>query len=127
VERGAWGRPTLVNNVETLAHIALIARYGSAWFRSIGSPDEPGSMMVTLLGAVQRPTVVEVEIGVPVTDVLAKAGGLSGRLQAVLFGGYFGSFMKAHDALGRPQRPGQHRHPERGGRRRGPSRQHGDR
>ena len=122
VERGAWGRPTLVNNVETLAHIALLARYGAEWFRSAGTPDEPGSMLVTLLGAVRRPVVTEVEMGTPVRDLLALAGGPTGRLQALLIGGYFGSFVNAQDALRpsilprRPDRPGRRRRSGRRGR-----------
>ena len=102
VERGAWGRPTLVNNVETLAHIALLARYGAEWFRSAGTPDEPGSMLVTLRGAVRRPVVTEVEMGTPVRDLLALAGGPTGRLQALLIGGYFGSFVDGQEAVDRP-------------------------
>jgi NADH:ubiquinone oxidoreductase subunit F (NADH-binding) len=91
-ERGLDGRPTLVQNVETLAHLALIARHGAQWFRSVGTPEEPGSMLVTLIGAVHRPGVYEIEIGVPVTGVLEVAGGPAAPLGALLIGGYFGTW-----------------------------------
>ena len=74
-ERGLHAAPTLVQNVETLAHLALIARYGATWFRSVGTPAEPGSMLVTVLGAVREPCVLEIAIGTPVGQVLDLAGG----------------------------------------------------
>jgi len=101
-ERGLDGRPTLVQNVETLAHLALIARHGAAWYRALGTPDEPGSMLVTLLGALEEPGVREIEIGTSVAEVLARAGGPTTPLQALLVGGYFGSWLPAHPTLSLP-------------------------
>jgi NADH:ubiquinone oxidoreductase subunit F (NADH-binding) len=98
-ERGLGGKPTLVQNVETLAHLALIARYGASWFRALGTAREPGSMLVTILGAVNEPCVHEIAIGTPVGDVLSLAGDASAPLQALLLGGYFGRWVGA-DAAG---------------------------
>jgi NADH:ubiquinone oxidoreductase subunit F (NADH-binding) len=97
-EHGLHGRPTLVQNVETLAHLALIARHGADWFRAVGTQREPGSMLVTLAGAVRRPGVYEIAIGTAVTAVLDQAGGPDGRLGAFLIGGYFGSWVEASRA-----------------------------
>ena len=92
-QRGAFGRPTLVQNVETLAWAGLIARRGDAWFRSLGSRTMPGAVLVTMTGAVNRPGVVELPAGAPMAEALAAAGGVSsGPLQAVLSGGFFGSW-----------------------------------
>ncbi len=101
-ERGLGGAPTLVQNVETLAHLALIARYGASWFRSVGTPGEPGSMLVTVLGAVRDPSVLEIAIGTPVREVLDLAGGPSGPLRALLLGGYFGTWAGAGSASSAP-------------------------
>jgi NADH:ubiquinone oxidoreductase subunit F (NADH-binding) len=96
--RGVGGRPTLENNVETLAHLALIARHGDGWFRSVGLPSATGSTLVTVGGAVGRPGVYEIELGTPVGAVLMRAGGPTERPQAVLAGGYFGRWLPAEYA-----------------------------
>ena len=90
-ERGVGKRPTLIDNAETLAHLALIGRYGGAWFRRAGAGGATGTMLTTVTGAVVRPGVYEVEAGLPVGDVLALAG-LDGASEAVLIGGYFGTW-----------------------------------
>ena len=93
-ERGVRGRPTLVQNVETLAHLALIARRGAGWFRQLGTPRDPGSTLVTLSGAVASPGVYEIEHGMPLVDLLGTAA-FTDELRAVLIGGYFGSWLPA--------------------------------
>jgi len=98
-ERGIGGRPTVVQNVETLAQVALIARFGADWFRRAGTPDEPGTVLLTVGGAVHQPGVYEVGLGSPLTTVLNSAG-VETAPPAVLLGGYFGTWMAA-DALDR--------------------------
>jgi NADH:ubiquinone oxidoreductase subunit F (NADH-binding) len=99
---GPGHRPALVQNVETLAHLALILRHGAPWFRSAGTVAEPGSMLVTLLGAVRHPGVYEIEPGMRTGDVLELAGGPSAYPGALLIGGYFGTWAAAADALPLP-------------------------
>ena len=102
-----------MQNVETLAHLALILRHGAAWFRSVGSPAEPGSMLITMLGAVRRPGVYEIETGTPVGELIELAGGaaappggaavsFAAPPGALLLGGYFGTWAEAAAALPLP-------------------------
>jgi NADH:ubiquinone oxidoreductase subunit F (NADH-binding) len=90
---GVRGRPTLVQNVETLAQLGLIARYGSAWFRAIGNSEEPGTRLLTVSGAVFRPGVYEAATGDTLGAALRLAGGTAGPVQAVLVGGYHGGWV----------------------------------
>ena len=114
--RLAPGRAVLVQNVETLAHLALIARYGAAWFRSAGTAAEPGSMLVTLHLADGRTSVTEVPLGTGLADLLGLAAGAghpagsgpasvpsaAGPVQAVLVGGYHGGWLPAAQAARLP-------------------------
>lgn len=92
-ERGVRRLPTLVQNVETLAHLALIARHGAGWFRSAGTADEPGTTLVTLSGAFARSGVYEIPIGYPLAALVADAGGVRNDASAFLVGGYFGTWI----------------------------------
>ncbi|HEY5360025.1 MAG TPA: NADH-ubiquinone oxidoreductase-F iron-sulfur binding region domain-containing protein [Streptosporangiaceae bacterium] len=92
-ERGVGGRPTLVQNVETLAHLALIARFGAGWFRSAGTAAEPGSMLCTVHRADGGRHVVEAELGSPIRALVRLDG-----VQAVLCGGYHGAWLEPEQA-----------------------------
>ena len=99
-QRGVGRRPTLVNNAETLAHVALIARHGADWFRELGTAGEPGSALVTLSGPVAYPGVYEIEQGSSLRSLLDAAGGATAELRAVLFGGYAGAWVDAESLPG---------------------------
>lgn len=101
-ERGVRGRPTLVDNVETLAHLALIARYGDEWFRRAGTSDAPGTTLVTVGGAAAEPGVFEIDTGTSVGEVLALAGGPVEPLRAVQLGGLGGRWLPFPQAADRP-------------------------
>jgi NADH:ubiquinone oxidoreductase subunit F (NADH-binding) len=88
-ERGVAGRPTLVQNVETLAHLAMIARHGAAWFRGVGTEAEPGSMLCTVRDPDGRVRIVEAAIGTPLRHLVW----LGDEVQAVLAGGYHGGWL----------------------------------
>jgi NADH:ubiquinone oxidoreductase subunit F (NADH-binding) len=98
-ERGYRARPTLIQNPETLAQIALVARYGEHWYRELGTDADPGSALVTISGAVAAPGVYELAFGTPMADLLAAAGGATEPLQALLVGGYFGTWVDSARAL----------------------------
>lgn len=92
-ERGLHGRPTLVQNAETLAHLALIARFGPRWFRTLGTPAEPGTMLITRYATSGDCRVSEVAIGTPLSELFRPGD----AAQAWLVGGYHGSWMHPTD------------------------------
>lgn len=94
--RGLFGRPTVINNVETLGKIPLIASRGAAWYRTIGTPRSPGTKLFCLSGRVKNPGLYELPLGVSLRHVIYDlAGGVSGngQLKAVLMGGAAGTFL----------------------------------
>lgn len=101
-ESGVSGRPTFVGNFETLAQLALVARYGANWYRSLGTQDSPGTALITVDGAVRRPGVLEVPYGSTLGEVLGGAGGPSEPLQALLVGGYAGHWLPVDAAVDVP-------------------------
>ena len=97
-QKGVDGRPTFLSNVETFAHVAQITQWGPTWFRQFGTEAEPGTMLATISGDVVRPGVCEMAIGTRLTEAIANAGGTTKPIQAVLIGGYYGTWLGAADA-----------------------------
>lgn len=115
---GLWGKPTLINNVETLANIPAIIRHGSTWFKSIGTPSSPGTKVYTIMGNVNVTGLIEVPMGITLREVitiyakgmkngsnfkLAQTGGSSGSIIPASLQDTpmdFDSFARAGVALG---------------------------
>ena len=95
---GLWGRPTVINNVETLAKVPPIILYGGRWYANLGTPDSAGTKLFAVSGSVQRPGVYEVPFGVPLRHLIddLAGGARPGRtIKAVLTGGAAGAFLTA--------------------------------
>jgi NADH-quinone oxidoreductase subunit F len=103
-ERGLWGRPTIVNNVETLAATPWIVTNGAAAYAAIGDPGEPGTTLVQVTGAVPRPGIAEVPTGTPLRTIVETLAGATtdagsdgaASLKALLVGGPSGGFLPAN-------------------------------
>lgn len=94
---GLFGKPTLVNNIETLSNVEVIMRHGPEWYRSLGTPDTSGTLLVSLNG-VRKPGVYEVVAGTPLREVIHRCGGGPlGKIKAVLPGGYASAFLGPED------------------------------
>jgi len=96
-EKGAFGMPTLVNNVETLANLPRIIEHGSEWYRTIGTERSPGTKIFTISGQVAKPGYYELPMGVTLQELIDLAGGMrNGRaFKAALLGGAAGTFVDA--------------------------------
>jgi len=94
---GLFGKPTVINNVETLCNIPLIISQGSTEFRKIGTEKSPGPKLFCVSGDVAKTGVYEVPFGVTLRELLEMAGGVAHgkKLQSVLFGGAAGAFATA--------------------------------
>lgn len=74
-ERGLWGKPTVINNVETFANVAQILERGADWFKSIGTEDSPGTKVFSLVGKVANSGLVEVPMGTTIREIVFDIGG----------------------------------------------------
>jgi NADH:ubiquinone oxidoreductase subunit F (NADH-binding) len=101
--RGVGDRPTVVSNAETVSHLALIARFGTDWFRAAGSLLAPGSVLLTITGDVRNgPAVVEVLEPITIGEAISAAGVMESEPSAILLGGYAGTWLAAGDAMTAP-------------------------
>ena len=104
-ERGVGGDPTLVQNVESLAYAALIARFGESWYRSAGRLMSKGTALITLSGAVRDQGVREIELGTTIGEIATEAGAQAAGTRAVVLGGYFGTWASVREVWSLPLDP----------------------
>jgi NADH-quinone oxidoreductase subunit F len=99
VQRGLWGRPTVVNNVKTLAAVPPILNHGPSWYRGIGSEHSPGTAIFSVVGDVIHPGLVEIPMGVHLRSLIFDVcGGIPNKkgLKAVQIGGPSGGCLPEH-------------------------------
>jgi NADH:ubiquinone oxidoreductase subunit F (NADH-binding)/(2Fe-2S) ferredoxin len=94
-QKGYMGKPTNVNNVETLANIPAIVRNGAQWFAKFGTESTPGTKVYTILGHIRRPGLIEVPSGVTLREVIEDYGGgmVGGRFKLAQLGGTAGDIL----------------------------------
>lgn len=107
VDSGLFGMPTVINNVETIAAVSVVAREGAAAWRSFGPADAPGTRILSVSGRVAHPGVYEVTMGSSLLEVVGLAGGPPAERLALLCGGPSGGFLPGHLA-DRPVLPGRY-------------------
>jgi NADH-quinone oxidoreductase subunit F len=97
--KGAFGQPTIVNNVETLACVPPIVTRGAAWFAGLGTKTQGGTRMYSVSGRVKRPAVYEAPVSITLRQLIERAGGVSGsgRLKAVVPGGGSAAILTADE------------------------------
>ncbi len=97
--KGAFGQPTIVNNVETLCCVPPIIARGSAWFAGLGTKTQGGTRMYSVSGRVKKPAVYEAPVSITLRQLIEMAGGVSGtgRLKAVVPGGGSAAILTANE------------------------------
>jgi NADH-quinone oxidoreductase subunit F len=94
VQKGFMGKPTVINNVETLANIPDIVKNGGDWYADIGNPEYPGTKLFCLSGNVKKPGIYELPFGITLRELIYKyGGGIKGKFKAVLPGGIASGFV----------------------------------
>ena len=101
-ESGVGGRPTLVQNVESLAHVALITRFSAEWFRQVGMPESSGTALLTVTGLGPEPRIIEAPLGLPLQEILGLSSGDAETFQGLLLGGYGGGWLPMSEAMAMP-------------------------
>ena len=98
VQKGLWGYPTIINNVETLANVPYIMRKGAAWYAAMGTEKSKGTKVFALTGKILNSGLIEVPMGIPLREVIYDiGGGIEGgkKLKAVQTGGPSGGCIPA--------------------------------
>jgi NADH-quinone oxidoreductase subunit F len=100
---GLWGKPTTINNIETLAHVPNVIKNGATWFNTMGATDHPGPFLYGLSGHINRPGVYEYPSGMLITDLIYEIGGgmrNGKKLKAVVPGGSSVPILRADQIEG---------------------------
>ena len=99
VQKGLWGKPTIINNVETLANVPYIIRRGASWYAGMGTEKSKGTKVFALTGKIQNSGLIEVPMGIPLKEVIYDiGGGIEGgkKLKAVQTGGPSGGCIPSN-------------------------------
>ena len=99
VQKGLWGYPTIINNVETLANVPYIIRKGASWYAAMGTEKSKGTKVFALTGKIQNSGLIEVPMGIPLKEVIYDIGGgieNGKKLKAVQTGGPSGGCIPAN-------------------------------